>query len=80
MADTGSYMYIELMRDQTVLLEARADDDSSISTQSSAFIVTECKAGETIWPRTGYDGTDNVMYSEASGLSHFSGYLLYRSA
>ena len=74
------YMYIEIVRDGTVLGEAFAEDTTEdggdvYNNHASAFVIVECKVNEKVWARSGA-GTGYL--NGATKYSQFSGFLLHR--
>ena len=79
----GNYMYIEIVRDSTVLGEAMALDRTRDGayvyySHASALVIVDCEAGEEVWARSGAV-TDSHLLG-GSRYSQFSGYLLHRYA
>ena len=76
-AYSDEYLYIEIVRDNTVLGEAVAERDSgvNINSHASAFVIVECDENEKVWARGGA-GT-GYLYGAAK-YSQFTGFLLHR--
>ena len=70
-------MYAEIVRDDDYLVEAMASTNGW--SHASAFTVTECDVGQSVWVRGG-DDNDFMNGNRNTRSSHFSGALLYAYA
>ena len=68
------YMAVNIMKENSALVQAVADDVSDVYSHGSAMVIINCQANERVWPQTAQRG----WLDENNIESHFTGYLLHR--
>ena len=63
------------MKDRIALVRANAigSETDGINSHGSAFVITECSQGESVWV-----SAYRLVYLQEGYASHFSGYMLKR--
>ena len=71
----GEQVHVDIMRNDIILVEAFADDQSGLLTQASNTVMTECQRGDVLWIRSASSAT--MLYA-VYRRSTFSAFLMHR--